>query len=115
MMRETINQGRLVPPRPKLCELERAHHRCVAELMVLAPPRRVIGNADRFDVLKRADYLDDFLGAVAAYVNVMVADLAKEFPIGFTDEYTDILIGRMKDIVRALHQVVDRTIDGEAA
>jgi hypothetical protein len=101
-------------PRRQPSELERAHFRCVAELMVLKP-RRVIGNPDRFDVLNRADYLDAFLGVATAYAKAMVADISKEFPIGFIEDETDRLTEATSDVVGALKNAVDRMIEAEVA
>jgi hypothetical protein len=101
-------------PRSQVSDLERAHFRCLAELMVLKP-RRIIGNADRFDVLNRAEYLEDFLGAVTAFTKVVVADIAREFPIGFIEDETDRLAEAAGDVAGALKNAVDRMIDAEVA
>jgi hypothetical protein len=111
-----LTGGQLPPARPRrqLSDLERAHFRCIAELMVLRP-RRIIGNADRFDILNRADYLEAFFGAVTAYSKAVVADICGEFPIGFIRDETDRLTEATGDVVGALKNAVDRIIDGEVA
>jgi hypothetical protein len=91
---------------PNHSDLERAHYRCVAELMVLRP-RRIIGNADRFDILNRADYLETFLGAVTAYTKVVVADIYKEFPIGFIEDEAHRLVEAAGDVTCALKNAVE--------
>lgn len=106
-------QGRLLPP-PRLSELQRAHFRCIAELMVLRP-KKIIDNPDRFDALDRAEYLEAFLGAVKTYAKAVVADLARAFPpenwradeageeiVGFIPDETDRLGKAANDIVGAL-------------
>jgi hypothetical protein len=98
------------PRRPHLTDLERAHYRCLAELMVLRP-RRIIANADRFDILNRADYLD----AVTTYTRAVVGDICKEFPIGFIEDETDRLAEAAGDVAGALKNAVDTLIEAEVA
>jgi hypothetical protein len=102
-------------PRRPLSDLEHAHHRCIAELLVLRPPRRIIGNADRFDILARADYIEAFVSGVTVYVNAIIDDICRQFPIGFIENETPRLTAAKDDIVGALNDAVDRMIDGEAA
>ncbi len=117
-VRVTIDQGAPKRPNPerlsKGSDLERAHHRCIAELMVLAP-RRIIGNADRFDILARADYVEAFVSGVTVYVNAVVDDICRQFPVGFIENEAPRLAEAADDIVGALKNAVDRMIDGEAA
>ena len=103
-----------VPRAQQFSELERAHFCCIAALMSLKP-RRVIGNADRFDILNRADYLESFLGAVTAYTRAVVADICKEFPIGFIEDQTDRLAEAAGDVAGALKNAVDTLIEAEVA
>jgi hypothetical protein len=97
-------------PCPTLSELERAHFRCIAELMTLKP-RRIIGNTDRFDLLNRADYIEAFLSGVTVYVKVLVGDIIREFPLGDIDDDTDLLAVATSDITGALKNAVDRMIE----
>jgi len=101
-----------VPRARQFSEVERAHFACIAALMSLKP-LRVIGNADRFDILNRADYLESFLGAVTAYTRAVVADICKEFPIGFIEDQTDRLAEAAGDVAGALKNAVDSLIDAE--
>jgi|GEM_PF-2409682 hypothetical protein len=102
-------------PRRPLSDLERAHHRCIAELLVLRPPRRISGNADRFDILARADYVEAFVSGVTVYVSAVIDDICRQFPIGFIENETPRLTEAKDNIVGALKNAVDRMIDGEAA
>jgi hypothetical protein len=77
-------------------------------------PHRIIGNADRFDVLERRDHLRSILAAVTAYAKVIVTDTRDAATVTIHDE-TGYLEDAASDICAAFTSAVDRMMDGEAA
>ncbi len=104
----TTSRPRSERPRSQLrSDLERRHFVCVAALMGIKPSR-IIGNADRFDVIGRARHLEAFLEAVSIYVKAVVADTTHEIsPVCLRDE-TELLSEAASDIVGAIMNAQDR-------
>src|SRR5882762_145396 len=63
---------------------QQAHRDLMASLSQLTPHNIVGHEADRFDVLERADHLKAVLGAVYAYAKVIVQD---------TKDYVTVFLG----------------------
>ena len=95
--------------RPHLTKLELVHLRLVAEVAGLTP-NRIIGNADRFDVMRRAEHLAAVLAAVRTYAKAAVADTARALPLVVADE-TPSLDGAAGAVVGALLTARDHMQD----
>jgi hypothetical protein len=112
-MRELVITNEGPPRRPRLDELELAHLRLITTLAGECP-NRIVGNADRFDLMNRAAHLTAVFAAVTAYARAAVADTAEALPIILRDE-TPSLDGAADDVVDAFLNAQDRMRDLAAA
>jgi len=99
-------------PSPQvLSPVQLAHHGLIAAL-ARETPHNIVGTySDRFDIMNRADHLENVLAAVTAYAKVIVADTAENAPLGYVADETGFLADAAADIVGALKKAVDRMID----
>jgi hypothetical protein len=113
----TSRGGIILPParpRPRqFTDIELAHCRLVAEIAGLKP-NLIRGNADRFDVMARADHLRAVFAAVTTYAKAIVADTARSIPIILRDQ-TSLLEAAAGDVVDAVLIAQDRMQDLAAA
>jgi len=95
--------------------VQAAHLAMIGTLAALKP-HRIVGScaADRFDILERAEHLEQVLAAVTAYTKTIVADTKEMVPIGYLHDETGLLADAASEIVGALKNAVDKMIDDAA-
>jgi hypothetical protein len=91
---------------------QQAHRDLMASLSQLTPHNIVGHEADRFDVLERADHLKAVLGAVYAYAKVIVGDTKDYTPVFLGDD-TGYLNDAASEINGAFMAACDRMLDAQ--
>ena len=91
---------------------QQAHRDLMASLSQLTPHNIVGHEADRFDVLERADHLKAVLGAVTAYAKVIVGD-TKDYVTVFLGDDTGYLNDAASEINGAFMAACDRMLDAQ--
>jgi hypothetical protein len=91
---------------------QQAHRDLMASLSQLTPHNIVGHEADRFDVLERADHLKAVLGAVYAYAKVIVGD-TKDYITVFLADETGYLSDASSEINGAFMNACDRMLDAQ--
>jgi hypothetical protein len=77
-------------------------------------PHVIIGHeADRFDILARADHLKTVLAAVQAYAKAIISDTAYYAPTNVADE-TGYLTDAASEVTGALYAACDRMLEDQA-
>jgi hypothetical protein len=93
--------------------VQQAHRDLMASLAQLTPNVIVGFEADRFDVLERADHLKAILAAVYNYVKVIVQDTKDYTSVVIHDE-TAGLVDAASDINGAFMNACDRMLEAQA-
>jgi len=102
-------------PTPLAVPPVQAAHIAVISALAGLMPHRIIGHhADRFDVMERAEHLEQVLAAITVYAKAIVADTTELAPVGYVTDETDSLADAASDIVGALKNAVDHMIDDAA-
>jgi len=91
---------------------QQAHRDLMASLSQLTPHNIVGHEADRFDVLERADHLKAVLGVVDAYVTVIFGDTKDYTPVFLGDD-TGYLRDAASEINGAFMAACDRMLDAQ--
>jgi len=91
---------------------QQAHRDLMASLSQLTPHNIVGHEADRFDVLERADHLKAINAAVYAYNKLIVGDTIDYTP-GFLGDETGYLNDAASEINGAFMAACDRMLDAQ--
>ena len=92
---------------------QQAHRDLMASLAQFTPHNIIGYEADRFDVLERADHLKAILSAVYNYTKTIVRDTADYTSVKVANE-TGYLHDAASEIVGALENACDRMLEMQA-